>query len=160
MNATQIKDAILAALATAGALFANALGGCDALLRLLVAMMMADYLTGLAVAGVFKRSNKSESGALDSKAGFQGLARKVAVLLLVYIAVLLDKAVGTHYVRSTVLLFFVGNEGLSLLENVGLMGVEYPDFLKNMLQALREKGDGGEPKEDADNEEDADDESD
>lgn len=142
MTAHQIKDAILAALAAVGAILANALGGWDALLKLLVAMMAADYVTGLAVAGVFKRSNKSKSGTLDSKACFQGLARKCAVLLLVYIAVLLDEAVGTHYVRSAVLLFFVGNEGLSLLENVGLMGVNYPAFLKNMLQALREKGDG------------------
>lgn len=145
MNATQIKDAILAALAAAGAFLANALGGWDALLKLLAAMMAADYITGLIVAAIFKRSNKSESGALDSKAGFQGLVRKCAIFLLVYIAVLLDNATGSHFVRSAVVLFFIGNEGLSLLENLGLMGVDYPDFMKNMLQALREKGDGGKP---------------
>lgn len=145
MNATQIKDAILAALAAAGAFLANALGGWDALLKLLAAMMAADYITGLIVAAIFKRSNKSESGALDSKAGFQGLVRKCAIFLLVYIAVLLDNATGSNFVRSAVVLFFIGNEGLSLLENLGLMGVDYPDFMKNMLQALREKGDGGKP---------------
>jgi toxin secretion/phage lysis holin len=111
-------------------------------------MMAADYITGLAVAAVFKRSNKSESGTLDSKAGFRGLVKKCAILLLVYIAVLLDAAVGTHYVRSAVVLFFIGNEGLSLLENVGLMGVEYPAFLRNTLQALRDNGDGGEHEQD------------
>lgn len=144
MNATQTKDVILAALAAFGAFVTNALGGWDAVLRLLVAMMAADYITGLAVAAVFKRSNKSESGTLDSKAGFRGLVKKCAVLLLVYLAVLLDAAVGAHYVRSAVVLFFIGNEGLSLLENIGLMGVEYPAALRNMLEALREKGDGGE----------------
>ena len=143
MNANTIKDAILTALAAVGAFVANALGGWDAVMKLLVAMMAADYLTGLAVAGVFKRSNKSESGALDSRAGFAGLVRKCAILLLVYIAVLLDNAIGTHYVRSAVALFFIGNEGLSLLENVGLMGVTYPKFMRDMLQALRDKGDGG-----------------
>lgn len=143
MNANTIKDAILAALAAVGAFVANALGGWDAVLKLLVAMMAADYLTGLAVAGVFKRSNKSESGALDSRAGFTGLVRKGAILLLVYIAVLLDNATGTHYIRSAVALFFIGNEGLSLLENIGLMGVQYPKFMRDMLQALRDKGDGG-----------------
>lgn len=144
MNATQIKDGILALLAAAGAVIANALGGWDALLKLLVAMMAADYITGMAVAGIWHRSDKSESGALDSKAGFKGLVKKCAVLLLIFIAVLLDKAVDTHYVRSAVMLFFVGNEGLSLLENIGLMGVEYPEFMQHMLQALREKGNGGE----------------
>lgn len=143
MNATQIKEAVLATLAASGAFIANALGGWDALLKLLVALMAADYITGLVVAAVFKRSNKSESGTLDSNASFKGLARKCAVLVLVYIAVLLDTATGTHYVRSAVALFFIGNEGLSLLENVGLMGVKYPAFLKNMLQALRDKGEGG-----------------
>lgn len=143
MNATQIKEAVLATLAASGAFLANALGGWDTLLQLLVALMAADYITGLVVAAVFKRSNKSESGTLDSNASFKGLARKCAVLVLVYIAVLLDTATGTHYVRSAVALFFIGNEGLSLLENVGLMGVKYPAFLKNMLQALRDKGEGG-----------------
>lgn len=143
MNATQIKDAILAALAAVGAFLANALGGWDALLKLLIALMAADYITGLAVAAIWHKSNKSDSGALDSKAGFRGLVKKCAILLLVYIGVLLDGAVGTHYVRSAVCLFFIGNEGLSLLENIGLMGVEYPEFMKNMLEALRDKGDGG-----------------
>lgn len=143
MNATQIKDAILAALAAAGAFLANALGGWDAVLKLLIALMAADYITGLAVAAIWHKSNKSDSGALDSKAGFRGLVKKCAILLLVYIGVLLDGAVGTHYVRSAVCLFFIGNEGLSLLENIGLMGVEYPEFMKNMLEALRDKGDGG-----------------
>lgn len=143
MNATQIKDAILAVLAAVGAFLANALGGWDAVLKLLIALMAADYITGLAVAAIWHKSNKSDSGALDSKAGFRGLVKKCAILLLVYIGVLLDGAVGTHYVRSAVCLFFIGNEGLSLLENIGLMGVEYPEFMKNMLEALRDKGDGG-----------------
>ena len=142
-HAMAIKNLALAALATVGAALSNALGGWDALLRLLVALMAADYLTGMIVAAVFKRSNKSESGAMDSRAGFHGLVRKCAVLLLVYIAVLLDGATGSHFVRAAVLLFFIGNEGLSLLENIGLMGVEYPRFLRDMLQALRDKGDEG-----------------
>lgn len=144
MNATQIKEAVLATLAASGAFLANALGGWDALLKLLVALMAADLITGYIVAAVFKKSNKSKSGTLDSNASFKGLARKCTVLVLVYIAVLLDTATGTHYIRSAVALFFIGNEGLSLLENVGLMGMPYPKFMKDMLQVLRDKGDGGE----------------
>ena len=148
MNATQIKDAVFAVIAAAGAFLANALGGWDAVLKVLIALMAADYVTGVAVAAIFKKSDKSETGKLSSIAGFKGLAKKCAVLLLVYIAVLLDDATGAHYVRSAVMLFFIGNEGLSLLENIGLMGVEYPAFLKNMLQALHDKGDKGEGGED------------
>lgn len=149
MNATQIKEAVLATLAASGAFLANALGGWDALMKLLVAMMAADLITGYIVAAVFKKSNKSKSGALDSNANFKGLARKCTIFLLMYIAQLLDTAAGAHYVRSAVALFFIGNEGLSLLENVGLMGMPYPKFMKDMLQVLRDKGDGGDHEEKA-----------
>lgn len=148
MSATQIKDAILAFLAAAGAYIANILGGWDSMLKVLVAMMCADYVTGLIVAGVFKRSDKTETGKLSSDASFKGLVKKCMIVLLVYISVLLDNATGAHYVRSAVLVFFIGNEGLSLLENIGLMGVPYPAFLKNMLQALHDKGDKGNDKTD------------
>lgn len=141
MNATEIKNIALAALAGAGSVLAHALGGWDAALKLLVAMMAADYLTGMVVAAVFKKSNKSQSGALDSRAGFIGLIRKCTILLLVWIGVILDNAIGAGYVRTAICIFFIGNEGLSLLENVGLMGVPFPAFLKNMLEALKEQGD-------------------
>lgn len=57
---------------------------------------------------------------------------------------LLDSAIGAEYIRTAVILFFIGNEGLSLLENLGLMGVPFPAFLKRALEALREQGDRGE----------------
>lgn len=141
-----IKNVVLVVLAAAGAAVAEHLGGWDVALQVLVGFMAADYLTGLIVAGVFKRSAKSESGALESRAGFKGLVRKGGILLLVYLAVLLDKATGTEYIRTAVCFFFIANEGLSILENLGLMGVPYPKFLKNMLQALKDKNDGAEEK--------------
>jgi len=143
MTAVEVKNTVLAVLAAAGAIIANALGGWDALLKVLVALMVADYLTGLTVAGVFKKSRHTQSGALSSTVGFMGLLKKGAVLLLIYIAVKLDAAIGQSYVRSCVIIFFIGNEGLSLLENVGLMGVQYPRFLQKMLETLRDKGDNG-----------------
>lgn len=139
-----IKNVVLGALAAAGAVLTEHLGGWDVALQVLVGFMAADYLTGLVVAGVFKCSAKSESGALESRAGFKGLVRKGGVLLLVYLAVLLDKATGAEYIRTAVCFFFIANEGLSILENLGLMGVPYPKFLKNMLQALKDKNDGAE----------------
>lgn len=143
-NILYIKNIVLGAVALVGSAVANALGGWDAALEVLIALMAADYVTGVLVAAVWKNSSKSESGALDSRAGFKGLCKKCVVLLLVWIAVLLDRAMGVDYVRTAVVLFFIGNEGLSLLENIGLMGVPFPAFLKDALEALKEKGDGGE----------------
>ena len=57
---------------------------------------------------------------------------------------LLDNAFSTTYVRTAVIIFFIGNEGISFLENIGLMGVPFPAFLKKALEALRDKGDEGE----------------
>ena len=146
MDYNAVKNGILAALAAVGSWVANALGGWDASMQVLVALMVADYLTGVLVAAVWQRSNKSASGALDSKAGFKGILKKCMILLLVWIGVLLDNATGVNYIRMAVVLFFVGNEGISLLENLGLMGVPVPAFLKRALEALRDQGDKGRDK--------------
>lgn len=139
-----IKNGVLAALAAVGTVIAKALGGWDTAMVLLAALMAADYITGVLLAAIWKRSTKSETGALSSVAGFQGLVKKGMILLVIWIAQLLDQAVGADYVRTMVVLFFIGNEGLSLLENLGLMGVPFPAFLRRMLEALRDKGDQGE----------------
>lgn len=144
MDAVHIKNSVLAVLAAVGAFVAHALGGWDAAMQVLVALMAADYLTGILVAAVWQRSNKSATGALDSKAGFKGLLKKGMILLLVWLGVLLDNALGAAYIRTAIIIFFIGNEGLSLLENLGLMGVPFPAFLKRALEALREQGDKGE----------------
>lgn len=143
MDANMIKNGVLAGLSLAGTFVAEALGGWDAAMQVLVALMVADYVTGVLVAAVWHNSNKSQSGALDSKAGFKGLVKKCMILLLVWIGVLLDQAMGTNYIRTAVVLFFIGNEGISLLENLGLMGVPYPAFLQKALEALHDRGDQG-----------------
>lgn len=136
----ELKNWVLGAAAAAGSAAVNALGGWDMSLQALIGMMAADWITGWLVAAVWKRSNKSAGGALDSRAGWKGLCRKGAVIALVWAAATLDAALGAAYVRTAVCIFFIGNEGLSLLENVGLMGVPYPKFLKNALEVLRDKG--------------------
>ena len=120
MDANVIKNGILAGLAVFGSFAANALGGWDASLQVLIALMVADYITGVLVAAVWHKSTKSQSGALDSKAGFKGILKKCAILALVWIGVLLDNATGAYYIRTAVVLFFIGNEGISLLENLGI----------------------------------------
>lgn len=137
------KEAVLGALALAGGALIGALGGWDAALQTLMFCMAADYLTGMVVAGVFKRSDKSGDGALDSRAGFKGLCKKGAELVLVLIGTRLDGLLGGDWARNAVILFLIGNEGLSVLENLGLMGAPYPAALKNALEVLRERGNTG-----------------
>lgn len=146
-NMVQFKNGVLGAFAIVGAFIAETLGGWDAMTKLLVALMCLDCVTGWLVAALWKKSNKSESGALNSNASFRGLCKKGMILLLVWVGVLLDEALGATYVRNAVVIFFVGNEGLSLLENLGLMGVPFPDFLKKALEVLHDHGNkgGGEP---------------
>lgn len=143
LNTVSMKNAVLAVWATAGAMLAKMMGGWDAAMKVLVFAMAADYLTGVLVAAVWQKSNKSENGALDSKAGFKGLCKKGMIFLLIWLGVLLDEALGEDYIRTAIILFFMGNEGISLLENLGIMGVPFPNFLKRALEALREEGNGG-----------------
>ena len=143
MAATTVKNGFLAFIAVIGSAIANLLGGWDAALQTLLIFMAVDYLTGIAVAGIFKKSGKSESGALESRAGLKGLIRKLASLLIVLVGVCLDRLVGGSYVRMAVIIFFCANEGISILENLGLMGVPYPKFLKDALEVMRKKGDEG-----------------
>lgn len=143
-EAMGIKNAVLAAVAAGVGAVTGALGGWDSALQTLLFFMAADCVTGVVVAGVFKRSGKSTGGRLDSRAGFKGLCRKGGSLVLVLAAVQLDALTGAgQYARMAVIVFFIGNEGLSVLENLGLMGVPYPAFLRNALEALRDKGDQG-----------------
>ena len=146
MDANAIKNGILAVFSVIGSFAANSLGGWDASLQVLIALMVTDYITGVLVAAVWHKSSKSSSGTLNSVAGFKGILKKCAILLLVWIGVLLDQALGSTYARTAVVLFFVGNEGISLLENLGLMGVPFPAFLRRALEALRDQGDTGRDK--------------
>lgn len=134
-----MKNTICMVLGMAGALIANAFGGWDASLVTLVIFMAVDYVTGLIVAGVFHRSGKTESGALESRAGFKGLCRKGGVLLLVLVATRLDLILGVDFVRDAVCIGFAANELISIVENAGLMGIPIPKILTKAIDVLQEK---------------------
>lgn len=125
-----------------GSLIASLFGGWDIALQCLILFMAIDYISGLAVAGVFHRSPKTETGTLESRAGFKGLCRKAAVLCLVLMAHYLDLVIGADFARDAVCIGFIVNEGLSILENVGLMGVTYPDVIKRALDVLSKQQEG------------------
>lgn len=139
MSWSTFKNIVLAELAAIGAGIANLFGGWDAPLAILIGMMAADYITGLLVALVFKTSPKTDGGTFSSNVSFKGLIRKLGELAIVFIGVLLDRFLGVNYARTSVILFFAANEGLSILENTALMGVPYPTFIRNTLEILKEK---------------------
>ena len=109
----------------------------------LLIFMGIDYVTGLVVAGVFHASQKSSNGALESRAGFKGLCRKGATLLIVLVAHRLDLVIGTQYIRDAVVIAFSANEALSIIENVGLMGVPMPAVVTRAIEVLQKKGEDG-----------------
>ena len=122
-----------------GGAFTTLFGGWTAGMTTLVLFMAIDYLSGLIVAGVFKKSTKSESGALESKAGWKGLARKCMTLLFVLIAYRLDLLLNTNYIRDAVVIGFCVNELISIVENAGLMGLPLPAVIMKALEVLKSK---------------------
>ena len=130
---------LCASIGAIGAGIASLFGGADAALITLVIFILIDYVTGLIVAGVFHKSPKTENGALESKAGLKGLLRKGGMLLMVLIACRLDLMLGAHFIRDACVIALISNEALSIVENLGLMGVPIPKPLINAIEVLKAK---------------------
>ena len=134
-----MKNTICTIVGIIGSFIASLFGGWTASLTTLLIFMGIDYLTGLIVAGVFHNSTKTDTGALESRAGFKGLIRKFMILLFVLIGYRLDLAVGTTYIRDAVCIAFIANELLSIVENAGLMGIPIPAVITNAIDILKKK---------------------
>ena len=137
-----IKEGICTGIGVIGSIIASLFGGWDTGLITLLIFMGIDYFSGLVVAGVFHKSNKTESGALESKAGWKGLCRKCMTLLFVLIAYRLDLAIGVDYIRNAVIIGFMANELISIVENAGLMGLPLPDAINKAIDVLTEQKEG------------------
>lgn len=137
-----IKEGICTGIGVIGSIIASEFGGWDTGLVTLLIFMGIDYFSGLVVAGVFHKSNKTESGALESKAGWKGLCRKCMTLLFVLIAYRLDLAIGVDYIRNAVIIGFMANELISIVENAGLMGLPLPDAINKAIDVLTEQKEG------------------
>lgn len=122
-----------------GSAIANGLGGWDTAIQTLCIIMALDYLTGIIGALFFKNSNKSESGAFNSKASIEGLFKKGLMLLIIYLCNLIDIYMQTNFLRNASIMFFIANDGLSIVENIGLMGVPLPTFIQNAFEVLKNK---------------------
>lgn len=134
-----MKKTICAIWGIAGSAIASLFGGWDAGLATLLIFMAIDYMSGLIVAGVFHTSNKTDTGALESRAGFKGLCRKGMTLLFVLVAYRLDLVIGTNYIRDAVIIAFIANETISLVENAGLMGLPLPAVITKAIDVLQKK---------------------
>ncbi len=137
-----IKTKLTALCSVIGGLCAAFFGGWDNAIKLLVCLMIADYVTGLSVALVFRKSPHSKTGGPESKAGFKGLCRKGAIMCIVLIAYRLELVTGITYIREAVIYGFGANEMISLVENVGLMGVPVPKVVNKAIDLLKDKRDG------------------
>ncbi|HZJ76288.1 MAG TPA: phage holin family protein [Oscillospiraceae bacterium] len=143
---TNIKGSILVVFGTLGGIMTSFFGGWDSALQTLITFMAVDYATGLIVAGVFKKSSKTETGALNSLAGWKGLCKKSGVLLAILIATSLDNMAGTNVIRDAAIIGYIANEALSITENLTLMGVPLPKPIENAIEVLRGKGEEDESK--------------
>ena len=139
-NAKAIWGTACTVMGAAGGVIAQFFGGWDSGMTTLLMFMAIDYLTGLIVAGVFHASPKSEGGALESRAGWKGLIRKGCTLLFVLIAARLDLVIGTTMIRDGVIIGFLLNELISIVENAGLMGIPLPAAMTNAIELLKRKG--------------------
>ena len=113
------------------------LGGCDGLLYALIAFVVIDYITGVMCAIINKQ--------LSSEVGFKGIFRKVLIFLLVGIANIIDvQVIGIGAVlRTAVIFFYISNEGVSLLENAGHLGLPIPEKIKTVLEQLHDRAENG-----------------
>ena len=126
-----------------GAIISTLYGGWSSAMTTLVIFMGIDYLTGIICAVIFKKSKKSDGGGLESGAAWKGLCKKCVTLLLVLMAYRLDIEAKTTFIKDAVCIAFIVSEGISILENAVLMGLIIPKPLRDALDLLKSKSEGG-----------------
>lgn len=105
----------------------------------LICFMITDFLLGIIVAGLFHQSPKTITGRLNSHNCFVGIFKKVCELLLVFVGYRLDLTLQLNIIRNAVIYALIANEGISIIENIGLCGVQYPQVIKQALDILNQK---------------------
>ena len=149
-----MKDILCAGLGAVGGFISTLFGGWSMGIMFLIIFMIIDYLSGLAVAGIFKNSKKTDSGALESRAGWKGLCRKGMTLAIIIVAQGIDVMLKTTYVRDAVVIGFCINEAISIVENAGLMGIPLPPVIMQAIDILTKKSNNVKvPKKDKDKKE-------
>lgn len=119
--------------AVAGGILASVFGKWDTVMSALVILMALDYVTGV-IKAVYTRT-------VSSEIGFKGILRKITIFVIVALANVVQKLTGTGAVREMVIMFYIANEGISILENIASVSQKMPSSLKNILLQLRDKND-------------------
>lgn len=132
MNWNEIKTFCGIAGATIVSLINPLLGGWDMWLQAIVMFAVADYIAGI-LAAAFEQK-------LDSRIGFRGIIKKMFMFILIAVAFQLDVLLKTDIIRIAVIGFYLGIEGLSILENAGRCGLPLPQILKDALVQMKSKG--------------------
>ena len=133
----KFKEIISFAAGAAGALVTKLTGAWNGALGTLLIFMAFDYVTGLIIAAVFKKSPKSKNGSLESRAGWKGLARKGITLLIVLLSMRLDALTGQNVIASGVIIAFITNEAISITENAALIGIPMPAPLLKAIDVMK-----------------------
>ncbi len=107
------------------------------MLGTLILCMVLDYVVAFLAAAVFQKSKKSEHGGLESKSGWKGLCRKGITLFVILIAARLDLAAGTDFICEATMAAYLINELISIIENLGLMGIPVPAILRHSIDLLK-----------------------
>ena len=129
----EFKDIFRYIVAMGGSLITYLFGGWSALVQILLAFVVIDYITGVLAAAI--------NGKLNSEIGLKGIAKKVFIFIIVACGHLADNAMGTQdIVRDAAIYFYMANELLSIFENAGEIGLPVPDILKNSIERLKGKG--------------------
>jgi toxin secretion/phage lysis holin len=128
-----MKNIIQVASTLIGGFFGWYLGGVDGFIYALVAFVLIDYLSGVMLAITERK--------ISSHVGFRGIFRKVLIFALVGIGNVIDVYLikNGSPVRTACIFFYLGNEGISILENVAKMGLPVPEKLKNILEQINEE---------------------
>lgn len=110
-------------------------GGWDVALIVLIVFMVIDYITGVSVAVINK--------TLNSETGAKGLLKKLSIIMMLIVGVLLDRLIndGAWVFRTLVAYFYIANEGISIIENLSLLGVPVPKKIKRILEQLQSDDD-------------------
>ena len=140
---TAIGATAMVVVGSVGGAISYIIGGWDTAIQTLLVFMLIDYLTGLAL-GALNKSTKTESGGLSSKVGLKGIFKKAGMLVVVIIANRLDVLSGTEFIKDACIIVLIANEGLSIIENLGVLGVPIPKILIRVIEALKKTDDEAE----------------
>jgi toxin secretion/phage lysis holin len=117
----------------AGSVVSSLIGGMDSLVIILLCFVAVDYATGIIASAM--------EGKLSSQVGFRGIVRKLLIFALVAVSHLLDIAIGwnNHFIRDTIIFFYIANEFISIVENAGRAGVPIPTVLRKAIELFKDE---------------------